>query len=367
MSYKIPFLNYAKLYTEYKPEIQRAMQDALKSGHFILQHEVTDFEKEFAEFLEVKHCIGLASGTDALLLALVAAGVGPGDEVITVSHTFIATIQVIHHLGAKPILVDVGKDGLMDMNIVQEALSPRTKAIIPVHLSGDVCNVGADRVIDNRGYGGVVIEDAAQAIGASRNGLRAGTTGLAGCFSFYPAKVLGTFGDAGALVTNDDAVAERVRSLRNHGGVTKYQQSKYEFGWNSRLDNVWAAALSVKLKRLPQDLAKREEIAQIYRYELADTSLQLPVWRDGRIWQDYVVHTKIPTDKELLITKLAEAGIEVLYDTIPNHKHPGLGLEHYSLPVTEQLVATSIRLPCNHFMTIREAEYVVRAIHKSGV
>src|SRR3990167_817075 len=296
---KVPFIEYPKLYTEYP--VDDAMKAALVCGKFILQDEVERFEKRFAEYLGVKHFIGLNSGTDALMLALICAGVGPGDEVITVSNTFIATIQVIHHLGATPILVDVGEDGLMDMDLVEKAVTEKTKAIIPVHLSGDVANIDELKsILFRRIQSSVdvwdnnikIIEDSAQAIGAKRNILeedgssfvyyKAGTQSFAGCFSFYPAKVLGTFGDAGGLAINDDAVAERVRGLRNHGNVSKEKHSSYEFGWNSRLDNIWAAVLNVKLDFLELDLKKRKDIAEIYNEELKGLPITLPVNREGR-------------------------------------------------------------------------------------
>lgn len=361
-SVKVPFIDYRKLYSEY-PGVDAAMKKALVNGRLILQEDVEEFEKRFAEFLGVKHVVGLNSGTDALLLALVAAGVGPGDEVITVSHTFIATIQVIHHLGATPILVDVGEDGLMDMDLVDKAITKKTKAIIPVHLSGDVCDF--TRLKSKP----VIIEDAAQAIGATvpvRDPLtmalenkKAGTFGFAGCFSFYPAKVLGTFGDAGALATNDDGVALRVKSLRNHGGVTKYDQDEFEYGWNSRLDNVWAAVLNEKLDYLPSDLKKREAIAQFYNEQLKDLPIGLPINRPGRIWQDYIIRVK---ERDKVNAYLQEHGVGTLISTLPNHLHPGLGLEHFDLPNTVKHTYDSIRIPCNHFMTHEDADYVASTI-----
>jgi dTDP-4-amino-4,6-dideoxygalactose transaminase len=287
--------------------------------------------------------------------------VGPGDEVITVSHTFIATIQVIHHLGATPILVDVGGDGLMDWEEVTKKVNEKTKAVIPVHLSGDYVRPLTlnDKPV-GISYNNIeipIIEDAAQAIGAEGVGY-----GLAQCYSFYPAKVLGTFGDAGALATNDDVVAERVRRLRNHGGVTKDKYDTYEFGWNSRMDNVWAATLNVKLDYLSTDLKKREVIASMYSYNLSDLPIGLPVSRSGRIWQDYIIRSKT---RDELNTYLNEHGIGTLgTDSLPNHLHPGLGLDHFKLPKTEKITKESIRIPCNHFMTVEEADYIINTIRE---
>lgn len=370
---KVPFLDYRKLYSEY-PGVDDAMKRALVNGKLILGPDVEEFERKFAEFLGVKHVIGLNSGTDALLLSLVAAGVGPGDEVITVSHTFIATIQVIHHLGATPILVDVGEDGLMDMDQVDNAINSKTKAVIPVHLSGDVADMNRLHAA-LRGRNIHIIEDAAQAIGSRWLWFEkdnedkyiavprmAGSMSFSGCFSFYPAKVLGTFGDAGAVATNDDAVAKRIFSLRNHGGVSKYGQDTYEFGWNSRMDNVWAAVLNEKLDHLPSDLKKREAIAQYYNEQLKHLPLTLPVNWPGRIWQDYVVRTE---QRDELYKYMTEQGVGTLgADIIPNHLHPGLNLEQFDLPLTNQITIESLRIPCNHFMSPEDAEYVVKVIRE---
>lgn len=358
----VKFLDYSKLYSHYWPEVQVAMEKSLRNGKLILQEDVEEFEHNFAKFLGVKYVVGLNSGTDALLLALAAAGVGPGDEVITVSHTFIATIQVIHHLRAKPILVDVGDDGLMDYPIVKKAVTEKTKVIIPVHLAGDFVENIEDRSIDLDTFshwafknGVEIIEDACQALGAEGVGY-----GLAQAYSFYPAKVLGTFGDAGGLATNDDDVAERVRRLRNHGGVTKDKYDTYKYGWNSRLDNVWAAVLNVKLKYLERDLARRKEIAQKYNEAFAELPMILPVNRKGRIWQDYVI---MPSKLKKFHKYLTDHGVETLgYNSLPNHLHPGLGLEHFDLPKTEAHIRQSIRIPCNHFMTDKEVNYVIKTI-----
>lgn len=344
---QVKFLPYDRLYTAYQDDIDAVIKRSLVNGKLILQEDVEEFERKFAEFLGVKHVVALNSGTDALLLALVAAGVGPGDEVITVSHTFIATIQVIHHLGAKPVLVDVGEDGLMDIEKAAAAWTKKTKAIIPVHLSGDYMDL-------TYFFDLPIIHDSAQALGAEV------PIGFANCYSFYPAKVLGTFGDAGALVTNDDGVAWRVRSLRNHGGVTKYDQEQYEYGWNSRMDNIWAATLNVKLDELGVDLKKRGAIAKRYLEEFKYLPFTLPVDRHGRIWQDFVIRLD---DPKSLADFLSGQGIETLgVGQLANHKHPGLGLEHYSLPTTEKWVVTSLRLPCNHVMTPEEVDYVIEKV-----
>lgn len=355
--WRVPFLDASKLYTEYP--LDTAIDTTLRTGRFVLREDLEQFEHNFAKFLGVKHFIGLNSGTDALMLALIAAGVGPGDDVITVANTFIATIQAIHHLGAIPVLVDVDEDGLMDMTLAEGAITHKTKAIIPVHLSGDMADmvrlkeiIGSDSI--------AIIEDAAQAIGATRDGNKAGATGFAGCFSFYPSKVLGTFGDAGGLATNDDGVAQRVRSLRNHGNIGKESQESYEFGWNSRLDNVWAAVLNVKLEYLDRDLEARSSIAEYYGQHLRDLPIALPEYRAGRVWQDYIIRSQ---ERDVLNRYLKERGVGTLgTDLFPNHRYPGLNLDHFSLPYTEAVFREQIRIPCNHLMSLGDAEYVTGVV-----
>jgi len=356
---KIPFLDYGKLYTEHSGEIDTAIKRCLVTGKLILQEDVEEFERRFAELLKVRHVIALASGTDALLMALKASGVGPGDEVISVSNTFIATIQVIHHLGAKPVLVDVNENGLMNMHEVEKEINNDTKAIIPVHLSGDVCDMDKLEYIRSNHPQIHIIEDAAQAVSATWRRRKAGTFGTAGCFSFYPAKILGTFGDAGALATNDKDIADRVRSLRNHGGVQKYDQPKYEYGWNSRMDNIWAAALNIKLKYLDRNIARRKQIAEVYDSELKGLPIKLPKVRN--VYQDYIIRLPLPNSG--LAEHLTSKGIETLgSNLLPNHLHKGLKLDIYHLPVTEDIVKNSIRISCNQFLTDKEQSYVIESI-----
>lgn len=354
----VPFFPYKKVRSAY-PRAIKARERSEHLGHFILGPEVEEFEQKFADYIGVRHAIGLNSGTDALLLALAAAGVGPGDEVITVSHTFIATIQVIHHLGAEPILVDIDDDGLIDTNLVKEAVTENTKAIIPVHLEGNV------RHLDTMPVGIPIIEDAAQAIGASWNGKKTGSYGIAGCFSFYPAKILGTLGDAGALVTNDSLLAEEVRKLRNHYLIGKQDHSfinTFSFGWNSRLDTGNAAILSEKLRSLDEDIARRHVIASMYTLAFHDLPLILPQMKEGRVFQDYVIRSDRRNE---LAQYLKDHGVGILgHDLLPNHLHPGLGLDHFHLPKTEEYIRTQVRIPCNHFMKDTQVEYVIKTVRK---
>lgn len=345
----VPFLDFKQLYYHYADDVDTAIKRSLITGKLILQEDVEIFEQDLAKFLGVSHVVAVASGTDALRLSLIVANVGPGDEVITVSHTFIATIEAIKHVGATPVLVDVDEDGLIDISQVRDVFNKKTKAVIPVHLAGDyVREFSFMRDVP-------IIEDACQAIGAKGVGF-----GDTQCYSFYPAKILGCYGDGGAVATNDERVADRIRSLRNHGGVTKYDQDTYEYGYNSRLDNIQAAILVWKLKRLTEDLEKRKQIADVYNDVFEELPIKLPVNREGRVWQDYVIQT--PDAKELA-GYLKDQGVETLgVGMTPNHKHKGLGLEKYKLPMTEKIVAESVRLPCNQFMTERQISYVLRKV-----
>ena len=208
MSYKIPFVNYPLQYRNLEEEISKAIKDVLNRGDLILRKDVEEFEKNLASFLGVKYAVGVNSCTDAMILSLKAAGIKEEDEVITVSHTFFATIEAIVHCGAKPILIDVNEDFLMDADKIEKAITPKTRAIMPVHLNGRVC--GMDKIMEIAEKNNlIIIEDAAQALGAMFENKKAGSFGLAGCFSFYPAKLLGAFGDAGAVVTNDETIFER--------------------------------------------------------------------------------------------------------------------------------------------------------------
>ena len=275
MEYEVPFVNYPEHYRRIWNEVMDAITEVLSKGDLILRDQLRQFEENIASFVGVKHAVGVNSGTDALFLSLKAAGVGQGDEVITVAHTFVATVSAIVYCGAKPILVDIGEDMNMDVGQVEKAITPRSKAIIPVHLNGRMCDMGRLMEIANK-HDLLIIEDAAQALGAKFEGKKAGSVGLTGCFSFYPAKMLGAAGDGGVAVTNNEEIAEKIRLLRDHG----YQRSSGDilyYGYNSRLDNLQAAILDVKLKYLPEWIGRRRELASIYHQGLSDLQeLKLP-------------------------------------------------------------------------------------------
>ena len=259
MAYRVPFVDPRTHYARLKAEIDAAITDCLSKGDLIYRQQLREFEEHLASFVGVKYAVGVNSGYHALHFSLLAAGVGPGDEVITVAHTFVATVSAIVHCGAKPVLVDVGEDYNMDLDQAEHAITPRTKAILPVHLNGRLC--GMDRLMQlAANHDLAVIEDAAQALGATFSGQKAGSFGLAGCFSFYPFKVLGGFGDGGAITTNAHHVA-RMASLLRYNGEDRETGEYHYHGYTALLDNVQAAVLDVKLRHLPLWLENRRYIA----------------------------------------------------------------------------------------------------------
>lgn len=359
---KVPFLPYPRLFENEKGEFLYALQEVLDSGKFILGPDVELFEKNLAKFIGTKYAVGVNSGTDALFLALKALGIGPGDEVITVSHTFVATIQTIVQTGATPVLVDIGDDGLMDMNQVPKLLSAKTKAIVPVHLEGKMCSSLIRFAFEGKEI--PIVEDACQAFGATRDGSKAGSYGVAGCFSFYPAKIMGVPGDAGAITTNDENLYKELLLLRNHYGIGKGVEGKVKYGYNSRLDNLQAAFLNIRLNKADALLKRRAEIARKYNtglFELADRSvIKLPFEQEGRVYQDYVIRVG---DRDGLVKWLQEHEVGVLgHDLVPNHLYDGLDL-NFDLPNTVEYVNTQIRIPCNPIMTDEEVDYVIETIN----
>lgn len=358
---KVPFVDPKIHYQQLKKEILKAIDDVLSRGDLILRKDVEEFEKNIAAFVGTKYAIGLNSGTDALFLSLRAAGISPGDEVITVAHTFVASVAAIVHCGAKPILVDVGEDFLIDVEKVESLITPKTKAIIPVHFNGRVCDMEKLMEIAKK-HNLIIIEDAAQALGAKFDGKVAGSLGLTGCFSLYPFKILGAFGDGGIVTTNDENIAQKIRLLRDHGQKTKTELVCY--GFNSRLDNLQAAILNVKFRYLPEWIKRRQEIANLYNQGLSDIpEVKLPPKPDEKhfdIYQNYVLRVQ---KRDELFEYLKEKEIETLIkDPIALHHHPALGLSHCQLPYTEKLAKEVISLPIYPELTDGEIEYVINCI-----
>jgi len=344
---KVKFVNFPLQYKKIKKEIDAAIQDVLNRGDLILRKDVEEFEKTLADYVGTKYAIGVNSGTDALALS-VKVLVDPGDEVIVPAHTFFATIEAVTHRRAIPVLVDVGPDLLMDMDDVENHITEKTKAIIPVHLAGSVCNMDKLLKIAMK-YNLTIIEDAAQALGAKRGDKMAGSFGLTGCFSFYPAKMLGAYGDAGAITTNDWRIANTLRALRNHGGKP---ENEFE-GFNSRLDNLQAAILNVKFKHLQGAIERRAEIAKMYLDGLKGINgLKLPPDTPGRVWQDFIIQNKM----DGLYEYLKKRGIETIID---KYKFPNW----YSIPsYTQYIGSTALRLPIAPELTDQEIKLVINTI-----
>ncbi len=365
MAYKVPFVDYAKQYHTYEEEIIAAIKKALSKGDLILREEVRQFEHNIADFLGLHYAVGVNSCTDAMYFSLLALGIKSGDEVITVAHTFVATVAGIVHCGATPILVDIGDDHLMNVDLVEEAITPRTKAIIPVHLNGRTCNMGKLMKIASE-HNLLVIEDAAQALGATFDGKRAGSFGITGCFSFYPAKCLGAFGDAGIVVTDSEEIADRIRSYRDHGRQTK--EDVAGFGFNSRLDNLQAAILNAKFKYLPGWIERRREVANMYHQGLSDLPylrLPPPPESSGRYFDTYQNYVIRAQDRDKLVTYLSESSVEILISwPKPMHHQKALNLSHFHLPMTEQLSREVLSLPMNTELSNEQVEFVIDSVRK---
>jgi dTDP-4-amino-4,6-dideoxygalactose transaminase len=365
MNYKVRFVDYPAHYRSMEREIDAAIKEIWLKGDFILRGQLQSFENNIAKLLDVKHAIGVNSGTDAIFLSLLAAGVGKGHEVITSAHTFVASLASVVHCGATPILVDVGEDMNMDVEQVEQLITERTKAIIPVHLNGRVCDMQKLTAIAAENDL-VIIEDAAQALEAKFDGKKAGSFGLAGCFSFYPAKILGTAGDGGLVSTSDEKLAETIRRMRDNGRIWGSNQID-GYGYNSRLDNLHAAILNAKLKHLPKWIERRRELAALYEKGLSRiSSLRLPPppTQNGRyfdVYQNYVVRSN---ERDRLAEHLRNAGIEILISwPIPLHHQESLGLSHFKLPRTDQVSNEVLSLPLYPELTDENVKYVIETIH----
>lgn len=342
----IPLIDLKSQYNAIKHEVRSSIDRVLDSACYIKGEEVNCFEKEFASFCGAKHCVGVASGTAALHLALLACGVQPGDEVITVPYTFVATVEAVSYVGAKPVFVDIEPiTYAMDVNKLEQAITKRTKAIIPVHLYGHPANM--NKLIEvAKKYKLKVIEDAAQAHGAMIAGKKVGTFGDVGCFSFYPAKNLGAYGDGGAIVTNDDYIDNQIRLLSDHGRTDKY--SHLVQGFNYRLDAIQAAILRVKLKYLQEWTEQRRKKANRYNELLFDLPIILPKEENGyyHVYHLYVIRTpKRDALRDFLSKESIDSGIHY---PIPLHlqeacKH--LGYKSGDFPKSEECAKEVISLP----------------------
>lgn len=342
----IPFVDLKSLHNEIKEELREVFDRVLRESSFVLGPEVQRFEQEFAAYVGTKHCVALSNGTAALQLALASLGVGPGDEVITVPHTFIATAEAITAVGGRPIFVDIDPVSFtMNPALLEAAITPRTRAIIPVDLYGQVADM--DPILQIASQHGIpVIEDACQAHGAEYKGRKAGAFGAAGCFSFYPGKNLGACGEGGAVTTDDAELANRVRLWRDHGSSKRYEHIFP--GLNMRMDGIQGGILSVKLKYLDQWNNQRRSAAAQYDAALRDTDIKTPTVMDyGRhVYHLYVVQSD---DRDALRESLSRAGIESgLHYPNPLHfqeAYRSLGYEKGDFPVTENLTKRILSLP----------------------
>jgi len=361
----VPQFDLTRQYKKIEREVEAKVRETLASGAYILGPALVNFEKSFAEYNEVKYAFGVASGTDALLLALRAADIKPGDEVITTAFTFFATAEVIAILGAKPVFADIKLDSYnIDPEDIARKITPRTKAIMPVHLFGLPCNM--DPILKlAKEHNLVVIEDCAQAVGSQYKGKKAGSFGDFGCFSFFPTKNLGCCGDGGAIITNREEMAEKIRMLRVHGSKKKYY---HEFlGYNSRLDTIQAAILEVKLKHLDEWIESRRSIANFYNSSLRDIVIQVP---EEQIDTFHVYHqyTLRVENRDKLVEHLKMKGIgTAIYYPLPLHLQPALkhlGYKPQTLPNTERACEEVISLPIFPELERREMEEVVNAIRE---
>lgn len=372
---RVPLLDLKEQYDRIQAEVEEVVSGVLKSGHYILGENVKSLEKEVAHYAGASHAIGVASGTDALRLSLAALGIQPGDEVITTPFTFIATTQVISQIGAIPVLVDIEPATLnIDAGKIEEAITPKTKAILPVHIFGHPANMSVVMDIARRHHL-VVVEDAAQSFGAEcRISLpgdsaprwhKAGSIGNAGCFSFFPTKNLGGFGDGGMILTSDDALAEKVRSLRIHGG-NSHTYSYDAFGYNSRLDELQAAILRIKLKYVDTWIKLRRKRAKEYEEILSHVPQISFLTVRTYARHSYCVLTILTRERDALRRHLEVQGIDTkIYYPIPIHMqviYRNGNLRKMNLPIAENACHEVLSLPIYPELEPEKIHYIAEAI-----
>jgi dTDP-4-amino-4,6-dideoxygalactose transaminase len=360
----IPYIDLKTQYRNLKAEIDAAITPVLEDAQFVLGPAVEAFEHAFARYCGTNAAIGVNSGTSALHLALLASGVGPGDEVITVPFTFVATVAAIEYAGARPVFVDIEPDyWTMDPEWIEDAITPRTRAIVPVHLYGQSADMDPLLAIAAK-HGIPVIEDACQAHGALYRGRRCGSIGTLGCFSFYPGKNLGAYGEAGAVTTNDLDLAAKVRLLRSWGERTRYEHTVR--GFNYRMDGLQGAVLGVKLRHLDAWNELRRTHAARYRDELAGTQALPPSERDDSRHVFHVYAVRVP-DRDAWRARLAEAGVQTgIHYPIPIHLQPAyrdLGYLRGSFPVAERVAAEVLSLPMFPELTSEQIARVAQVFH----
>jgi len=359
---RVPFVDPRKNYQMIKSEIDAAYFDVMTKGELIDRQHLKDFENNLAKFVGTRYAVGLNSGYDALHMSLRTAGIGAGDEVIVPAHTFVATCSAVVNVGATPVLVDVAKDFNIDVDKIEEAITSRTRAILPVHLSGVMADMPRIMEIAKR-HGLTVIEDACQSLGSSIHGKQAGSWGATGCWSFYPFKILGGYGDGGAITTDDPDVALYARRMR-YNGEDRHTGEYCGHGFTCILDNLQAAFLDVKLKHLPAWIMRRKQIAEKYRSALSEISdLLLPHYaRPGfdHIYQNYTVRSR---QGDAFSDYLKGNGIEVLTQfRKPYYRHEALNLLDRGFPETEALSQEVCSLPMNVEISDEEVDYVIKVV-----
>ena len=364
MAYTVRFVDPARSYQAIKDEIDAAYFEVMSKGDLIARGQLDSFEKNLAAFVGTKYAVGLNSGYDALHLSLRAAGVGPGDEVIVPAHTFVATTSAVVNAGATPVLVDVGRDFNINLELIEAAITPSTKALLPVHLSGYMADM--ERIMEIAGaHGLAVVEDACQSLGAHMSGKGAGSWGLTGCWSFYPFKILGGYGDGGAITTDDPEVALYATRMR-YNGEDRETGEYHGHGYTCLLDNLQAAFLDVKLRHLPAWIERRIQIAERYRETLGDLSdLALPHYDDPRrdnVYQNYTLRSRQGNDFSEF---LKQNGVEVLTQfRKPYYKHEALNLPQSDFPETEALSREVCSLPMHPDLVEEEIDYVIATVRR---
>lgn len=359
---KVPLVNLARQYKNIKSEIDEAASRVLESGMYVLGKEVEDFEMSLAGYLGVKHAVTVASGTDALLISLRAIYIKPDDEVIVPAFTFVSPAEVVALIGAKPVFVDVEKDSFnIDVSKMESAITAKTKAIIPVHLYGQSADIDdIKEVLGNRSLH--IVEDCAQSVGANYKGAKVSSRGSLGAVSFFPTKNLGCFGDGGAVLTNDDSLAQELAAIRSHGSRRKYEHT--HLGTNSRLDAIQAAILKVKLKYLDQWNQRRRDIAKTYSEELSSL-VEVPVVLEERdhIFHQYAIKFR---DRDGLMAHLKERGVAcAVHYPRPLHLQPAysyLGYKEGDFPVSEELSSQVLCLPIYPELSDAEVDAVVEGV-----
>ncbi|MDC0276872.1 DegT/DnrJ/EryC1/StrS family aminotransferase [bacterium] len=362
---KVPFFRYSHIYTSSEQSYLNVLRDVGRRGAFVLQQDLAEFEQALAQFTGAKYAVGVANATDGLQMALMAGGLEAGDEVLFCAHTMMATASAIHYAGGIPVPVEVGPDHLIDFSKIEMAITPKTRSICPTQLNGRTANMDRVQAIADK-HGLQIYEDAAQALGSKWNGKCAGTFGVASCISFYPAKVLGTLGDAGAVLTNNEDVYNQLMLLRNHGRDDK--DDVLLWGFNSRLDNLHAAFLHMQLKDYPSVIERRRELAARYQDQLGGIEgIILPPSPDSDarhfdIYQNYEIESDRRDELKIFLEKNG-VGTHIPWGGKLVHQFHRLGFDQ-SLPFSERLMSRMLMLPMNMSLSNEEIDYVCAQIFK---